>query len=46
MKELSLRLTKFFSAAGLAGVWANENTREAIFAAMERKDCAWSCSAF
>lgn len=27
-----------FSSAGLAGVWAPENTREAIFAAMQRKE--------
>lgn len=27
-----------FSSAGLAGVWAEENTREAIFAAMSRKE--------
>jgi Protein of unknown function (DUF3604) len=27
-----------FSSGGLAGVWAEENTREAIFAAMERKE--------
>jgi hypothetical protein len=29
---------KYFSAAGLAGVWAKENTREAIFEALERKE--------
>ncbi|MFT4565404.1 MAG: hypothetical protein ACI9FN_000357 [Saprospiraceae bacterium] len=38
MNELPLRPTKFFSAAGLAGVWAKENTREAIYEAMERKE--------
>ena len=27
-----------FSSGGLAGVWAAENTREAIFAAMERRE--------
>ena len=27
-----------FSSGGLAGVWAAENTREAIFAAMQRKE--------
>ncbi len=27
-----------WSASGLAGVWADENTREAIFAAMRRKE--------
>ncbi len=27
-----------FSTAGLGGVWAEENTREAIFAAMQRKE--------
>ncbi|MBW2367974.1 MAG: DUF3604 domain-containing protein [Deltaproteobacteria bacterium] len=28
-----------FSAAGLAGVWADENTREAIYDALRRKEC-------
>ncbi len=27
-----------FSSAGLAGVWAEENTRESIFAALQRKE--------
>lgn len=38
MNELPLRPTRFFSAAGLAGVWAKENTREAIYEALERKE--------
>ena len=29
---------RFFSASGLAGVWAEENTREAIFDAFRRKE--------
>jgi hypothetical protein len=32
------RQIREFSSGGLAGVWAVENTREAIFAAMERKE--------
>ena len=29
---------RFFSASGLAGVWAKQNTREAIFDALRRKE--------
>ena len=32
------RPAKRWSAAGLAGIWAKENTREALFEAMERKE--------
>ena len=33
------RIERFFnSAAGYAGIWASENTREALFAAMKRKE--------
>jgi hypothetical protein len=33
-----LQQVREFSSAGLAGVWAEENTREAIFDAMRRKE--------
>jgi hypothetical protein len=33
----------WFNPGGLAGVWAEENTRESLFAAMERKE-AWGTS--
>ena len=29
---------KYWGASGIAGVWAEENTREAIFAALQRKE--------
>ena len=38
MDERRPRPSRFWSAAGLAGVWAKENTRASIFEAMERKE--------
>ena len=36
--EKNNRQVREFSSGGLAGVWAEENTREAIFNAMQRKE--------
>jgi len=38
LDESRERPNRYWSAAGIAGVWAKENTREAIFEAMERKE--------
>ena len=38
LDESRARPNRYWSAAGLAGVWAKENTREALFEAMERKE--------
>ena len=37
-KYLSSSSFEYWSASGLAGVWAEENTREAIYAAFRRKE--------
>jgi hypothetical protein len=37
-RVVSVGAPLLFSASGLTGVWAEENTREAIFAALERKE--------
>jgi hypothetical protein len=36
--EGQIQQVREFSSGGLAGVWAEENTRESIFAAMQRKE--------
>ena len=38
LDQATKRRPRFFSAAGLAGVWAKENTRAAIFEALQRKE--------
>ena len=43
LRKSSTMDLRFFSASGLAGVWAEENTRESIYDALRRKE-TWGTS--